>query len=173
MDKLLLVRPNKELESQAIEFKNEFFENGETEINGSELWDKMENYDEWLEKISKNISKETVDPNWVVTDTFFAIRELDKKIIGIIDFRNELNDFLRDFGHSGYSVRPSERKKGYATEMLRQLLEIARKIGLNEMQLSCIKNNIPSIKTITKNGGVYNRSFKYNEEIANVYIIKL
>ena len=173
MDNLLLVRPTKDLELLAIEFKNNFFENGEYEINGSELWDKMDNYDEWLEKVSKNISKDTVDQNWVVTDTFFVIREHDKKIIGIIDFRHELNDFLKDFGHCGYSVIPSERKKGYATEMLRQVMEIARKIGLNEIQLSCKKNNISSVKTITKNNGIYCRSFQYNDEIADVFLIKL
>lgn len=173
MDKILLVRPTKELEQQAIEFKEEFFKNGETEINGSELWDKIDNYDTWLERVTKNASKDTVDPKWVVTDTFFAVRDHDKKIIGIIDFRQELNDFLKDFGHSGYSVRPSERKKGYATEMLRQLLEIARQVGLNEIQLACVKDNIPSIKTITNNGGIYNRSFQYHDETADVYMVKL
>jgi len=173
MDKLIFIRPNKELENQAIEFKNEFFENGETEINGSELLDKTDNYDKWLENVTKNSSKETVDPNWVVTDTFFAIRENDKKIIGIIDFRHELNDFLKDFGHCGYSVRPSERKKGYASEMLKKILDIARQIGINEFQLSCKSSNVPSVKTITNNGGIYNRSFKYNEETADIFLIKL
>ena len=173
MDKILFIRPNKDLENQAIEFKNEFFEYGESEINGSELWDKTDDYGKWLENVTKNISKDTVDPNWVVTDTFFAIRENDNKIIGIIDFRHKLNDFLKDFGHCGYSVRPTERKKGYATEMLKQILEIARQIGLNEFQLSCKKENIPSVKTIINNGGIYNRSFKYNEETADIFIIKL
>lgn len=173
MDNLLLVRPNKELEFKAIEFKNEFFQNGETEINGSELWDKTDDYNIWLENVSKNISPETVNPNWVITDTFFVVRQSDNKIIGIIDFRHELNDFLKDFGHCGYSVRPSERKKGYATEMLKQVLKIAKNIGLKEFQLSCKKDNIPSVKTILKNGGIYNRSFEYNGNEASVYIVKL
>jgi len=173
MDKISLLRPSKILESQAKEFRNEFFEHGEKEINGGGLFDKIDSFDEWLEKVSKNISKDTVDKNWIVTDTFFAIREYDKKIIGIIDFRHELNDFLKDFGHCGYSVRPSERKKGYATEMLKQVIEIARQIGLKEFQLSCKKNNIPSVKTITKNDGIYCRSFQYNNETADVFIVKL
>jgi len=130
MDKILLVRPKKEMEFEAIEFKNEFFQNGEKEINGGELLDKTEDYGIWLENVTKNSSAKTVNPNWVVTDTFFAIRDNDKKIIGIIDFRHELNEFLKDYGHCGYSVRPSERKKGYATEMLRQVIDIARNIGL-------------------------------------------
>jgi predicted acetyltransferase len=173
MDNIILVRPTKDLENQVIEYKMEHFSHGETEINGSELLDKTENYDEWLEMVTKNISKDTVNQNWVVTDTFFAIREYDKKIVGIIDFRHELNDFLKDFGHIGYSVRPTERKKGYATEMLRLVLDIAKKTGLERVELSCKKNNIPSVKSIIKNNGVYERSFKYGDEIADVFYIKL
>jgi len=173
MDKISLVRPSKDLEFKVSEYRKEHFEHDENEINGSELWDKMDNYDKWLEKVSRNTSKDTVNPNWVVADTFFAIREHDEKIVGIIDFRHELNVFLENFGHISYSVRPSERGKGYATEMLRLVLEIARQIGLKEIQLSCKKDNIPSVKTITKNGGIYNRSFQYNGETANVYVLPI
>lgn len=173
MDKILLVRPNKDLERQAIEYKQEHFDYGEIVINGSEMWDKTDNYVEWLNAVSKNTHKDTVNPNWVVTDTFFAVREYDEKIVGIIDFRHELNNFLKDFGHSGYSVRPTERRKGYATEMLRQVLEIAKQLGLVQFQLSCEKSNLPSLKTITKNGGVYERSFQFEGETADIFIIRL
>jgi predicted acetyltransferase len=173
MEKILLAIPNKDLENQARDYKQEHFSHGETEINGSELWDKTDSYSEWLEMVTKNTCKETVNPNWVLTDTYFAVRESDKKIIGMIDLRRELNDFLKDFGHIGYSVRPAERRKGYATEMLRLVLETAKQYGLEQVQLSCKKNNVPSVKTILKNGGVYERSFEYNGEIAGVYLIKL
>jgi len=173
MDRIILIRPNKSLEQQAISYKKEHFDYGENTINGSEMWDKTESYDEWLKEITNNTDIKTVNPYWVVTDTFFAIREIDYKIIGIIDFRHELNDFLKDFGHIGYSVRPSERKKGYATEMLKQLLEIARQTGLSEVHLSCEKENIPSIKTILKNGASYERSFLFEDKEANVYVVRL
>ena len=94
MDKILLVKPNSKLKNQAVEYKNEHFSYGENTINGSELLDKTDSYDEWLEAVTKNTNEDTVNPNWVVTDTFFAIRECDRKIVGIIDFRHELNDFL-------------------------------------------------------------------------------
>jgi predicted acetyltransferase len=173
MEKLLLTIPNRDLENQAIDYKQEHFSHGETEIDGSELWDKTDNYSEWLEMVTKNTCKETVNLNWVITDTYFAIRESDKKIIGMIDLRRDLNDFLKDFGHIGYSVRPTERRKGYATEMLRLVLEIAKRHGLERVQLSCKRSNSPSVRTIIKNGGVYERSFEYNGEIADVYLIGL
>lgn len=167
-----LIRPSKEHEKEALAFKKEFFDNGENTINGSELLDQTDSYESWLQAITKNTSKATVNPEWVVTDTYFAIDE-NERIVGIIDFRHELKGFLKDFGNSGYSVRPSERKKGYATQMLSLILERAKETGLKSFQLSAEKSNTPSIKTIIKNGGKYSRSFTVNNEEADVYIIDL
>ncbi len=169
---IALKRPIKEYETEALAFKHEFIENGETTINGSELLDRMDLYDEWLKSVTDNTSHDTVNPSWVVTDTYFAFDENDS-IIGIIDLRHELNDFLKDFGNSGYSVRPSERRKGYATDMLKLILERARQIGMDKLQLSVERSNEASVKTIIKNGGKYERSFTFEGEEADVYIIDL
>ncbi|MDE7446519.1 MAG: GNAT family N-acetyltransferase [Lachnospiraceae bacterium] len=170
--KIKLVRPTEEYKDRALRFKQEFFDHDEMIINGSELLDKTNDYKDWLKSIENNTNIETVDQNWVVTDTFFAVDETDE-IIGIIDLRHTLNDFLKDFGNCGYSVRPSERKKGYATEMLRLLRKVAVDAGLTELQLSVEKDNVPSIKTIIKNGGIYERSFEFEGEQADVYKIVL
>ncbi len=167
-----LIRPSKEHEKEALAFKKEFFDNGENTINGSELLDQTDSYDSWLQAVTNNASKATVNPEWVVTDTYFAIDE-NERIVGVIDFRHELKGFLKDFGNSGYSVRPSERKKGYATQMLSLILERAKETGLKSFQLSAEKSNTPSIKTIIKNGGKYSRSFTVNNEEADVYIMNL
>ncbi len=113
-----LVRPTEALKEQALEFKQEFFDNGEFVINGSELLDKMDDYREWCRIIDANTKEETVNPDWVITDTFFAVAGNDR-IVGIIDLRHTLNDFLKDLGNCGYSVRPSERRKGYAAAIIR------------------------------------------------------
>lgn len=165
-----LKRPIKENEAEALAFKQEFIDNGEQTINGSELLDQMDSYDEWLKSVSDNTSPETVNPSWVVTDTYFAFDE-SNRLVGIIDLRHNLNDFLKDFGNSGYSVRPSERRKGYATEMLRLIIERAAEIGLGKLQLSVERTNEPSVKTILKNGGKYERSFTFEGEDADVYMI--
>lgn len=170
---IILVKPTIEMKEQALAYRQEHFDYGEKTINGSELLDKIENYEEWMEKVERNSKADTVSPDWVLTDTFFAVTKKDRKIIGIIDLRHELNDFLKNFGNSGYSVRPTERKKGYATEMLAQVCEIAKAAGLKKLQLSVEKDNIASIKTIKKNGGVYERSFVFENEKADIYQIQL
>ena len=170
--KIKLNVPTLNDEIKALEFKQEFLDNNESVINGSELLDNMDSYQEWLKSVTNNAHIETVNPEWVLTDTFFAVDE-DEKIIGIIDLRHELKGFLIDFGNTGYSVRPSERRKGYATQMLRLILDVARRAGLSSIQLSVERANEPSIKTIVKNGGIYERSFDCQGEQADVYRINL
>ena len=170
--KLNLVKSTLELKQAALEYRQEHFDNNERVINGSELLDKTESYEAWLQSVTDNSSPATVNSNWVVTDTFFAMDE-SGKIVGIIDLRHTLNEFLKDFGNCGYSVRPSERRKGYATEMLRQVLEVAKKAGLKEVHLSVERSNEASVKTIVKNGGVYERSFEHEGEMADIYRIDL
>ena len=172
-EEIWLVKPTLELEKEALKYRQEHFDFGEQVINGSELFDKISSYSEWLEKVIANESLKTVDPNWVLTDTFFAVRVSDNKIVGIVDLRYRLNDFLKDFGNCGYSVRPSERRKGYATEILRQICLVAKEHGLKQLQLSVEKDNVASIKTIEKNGGEFSRSFIFENEEAYVYLLRL
>ncbi|MBE6485995.1 MAG: GNAT family N-acetyltransferase [Methanosphaera stadtmanae] len=166
-----LVKPSYELKNEIIDFKKEFIKNDENTIPGSELLDKIDTFDEWLNYVCKNNSPDTVSKDWVVTDTLLAINH--NMLVGIISLRHELNDFLKDFGHIGYSVRPSCRCNGFATAMLKEVLEIAKNYGLNELQLSSEKDNIASIRIIEKNQGKYTRSFNYLDKEVYVYKIRL
>lgn len=140
---------------EALAFKQEFFDAGERVINGSALLDQMD-FDEWIANCRRNGNPDTVRDDWAVATTFFARRASDGKLIGIIDVRHSLaTDFLAEYaGHIGYAVRPSERRKGHATEMLALALDYCRELGIPEARLGCYTSNEASIRTIRANGGV-------------------
>ena len=164
MDTIQLVAPCKELEAEALAFRQEHFDYGETVINGSSLFDSLDSYDEWLLHLEKISARETAEPDWVVSSAFFGVRERDNKIIGVIDLRHYLNGFLSDYGgHVGYAVRPSERNKGYASEMLRLSLEYYKELGVERVMIGCYKDNVASIRVIEHNGGVLEKEQPYSD----------
>lgn len=154
--------PTQEHRLRAEEFKQEFFDRGESVINGSALLDQMP-YSEWLANTGQNRDPKTVREDWVVATTFFAVRACDNKIIGMIDVRHNLdNVFLEKYGgHIGYAVRPDERRKGYATQMLNLALAYAKSLGLTRVMLGCYSSNSASIRTIAKCGGVLTETKPY------------
>jgi predicted acetyltransferase len=85
----------------------------------------------------------------------FLVAVVDGVIVGRVSIRHVLNDFLlRLGGHVGYAVIPSRRRLGYATELLRQTLPLARRLGIERVLLTCDEDNIGSRKVIEANGGV-------------------
>ncbi len=175
MEILELRTPALHHKERAESFKQEFFDAGETVINGSALLDQI-SYENWLSHITSNSSAKTVSSDWVVANTFFAIRKTDHKIVGIIDIRHSLNhDFLSAYGgHIGYSVRPSERCKGYATQMLKMALEFGRSIGLKKVMLGCYADNIASVRTIEQCGGIRTEEKPYTDgKLMYIYWITL
>jgi predicted acetyltransferase len=84
----------------------------------------------------------------------FLVAEVDGDIVGRVSIRHELNDFLRRIGgHIGYGVLPDFRRRGYATEILQQSLDITRTMGLTRVMLTCDDDNVASAKTIERCGG--------------------
>ncbi|MDF2700105.1 MAG: acetyltransferase [Haloplasmataceae bacterium] len=129
-------------------------------------------YKEWLEQTSKIEVQATCPKHFVPAHTYFLVQ--NNKIIGAINIRHYLNDYLFNFGgHIGYGIRPTERKKGYATQMLKMALPIARELGINKALITCDKSNIGSRKTIVKNGGVLENEVVDNDEIVQRYWINL
>ena len=185
MNELELQLPTLQHKIAAENFKKEFLEEQEPVIYGSALFDQME-YEQWLMHNTNNRQESTVSAGWVTATTFFAVRKQDLKIVGVIDIRHNLeNEFLAQYGgHIGYSVRPSERKKGYATEILRIGIEYAKSLNIEKLMVACFSDNIPSIKTIIKSGGVLSETKLYTdgqlvdipnseEKLVNIYWIDL
>lgn len=105
--------------------------------------------------MNNDLSEKTVSSDRVPATLFLCIRNLDNKIVGTIQIRHRLNEkLLFDCGHIGDGVRPSERRKGYATEMIKLALEECKKLGIYEVLMTCDSDNIGSEKSIINNGGV-------------------
>ena len=122
----------------------------------------MDSYEEWLDFLEKQQSWETVSKDWTVNTTFFGIREIDNKIVGMVNIRHELtNDRLRNYvGHIGYGVRPTERRKGYVTQILKQALAFCKnELKLEKVMLGCLKENEGSRKTIINAGGILEKEY--------------
>jgi predicted acetyltransferase len=112
---------------------------------------------------------------FVPSTLYFLIGE-DKKIYGALHIRHELNDYLLNYGgHIGYGIRPSQRKKGYATKMLSQSLSlpIIKKLGIKKVLITCDKTNIASAKTIINNGGILENEVMEDGEMTQRYWIDI
>ncbi len=172
------VFPGMDYKEKAIKYINEFYEHN-SEINGSGSLDDYlikSTYEEWLKKVFADIDIANILPPRVPALTYFYVREEDNKIVGMVNIRLALNDFLRkECGHIGYCVRPTERKKHYATNMLKAALKVCRTIGIHEVIVSCDKSNIASAHVIKNCGGELESEF-YSEtfrEIIQKYNIKI
>ena len=153
---LHLRAPMKDDLTAIAEYKAEFTRHNEV-LHGCACIENYSDLADWLNVVQKNAKKETVAEGWVPSSTLLAIRE-DGLLVGMIDIRHQLNDYLSQFGgHIGYSIRRSQRQKGYATRMLQLGLDYARSLNLERVLITCDKNNIASAATIrSQNGALEN-----------------
>ena len=98
--------------------------------------------------------KEPIPQGFVPDSTFFLLDEEINRFLGAVNIRHSLNDhLLKVGGHIGDGSRPSERRKGYATEMIRLALLECKKLGIDRVLICCNSDNIGSKKSILNNGG--------------------
>ena len=120
------------------------------------FWD-AENfvYEEWLKNNQNHEMGINLPEGWV-PDIQLVAFSIDGQAVGFLNIRLCLNDFLlEEGGHIGYSIRPSERGKGYAKEALRQGLQVAKEKNIKKALVTCSTENPASRAVIVANGGVF------------------
>ena len=154
MSELYLEFPSKKRQEDALAYLEEFIASG-SEINGMGWLDRIADYDEWLEFVGDYHKGVNLKENHVASSEYFLIRKEDEKIVGMVNIRHTLNDYLNKngYGHIGYGIRPDERRKGYATAQLALALEKCRQLGIEKVHVGCNEDNAGSKRTIEKNGG--------------------
>ena len=101
------------------------------------------------------LERENPDSGNVPSSTYFALDTERNIFVGAVNIRHYLDDYMLKWaGHIGDGVRPSERRRGYATEMISQALDICRQMGIDRVLMVCDKTNIGSARSIQKNGGI-------------------
>ncbi|MCM3145909.1 GNAT family N-acetyltransferase [Brevibacillus sp. MER 51] len=151
---LYITKPCAELQAEYISFYEEWKESGEPIVPwvvDREPYD----FPAYLEFLESESSEDNLPDGYVPHSTYWLVNE-KRRIVGAVNIRHRLNDRLRkNSGHIGYGIRPSERRKGYATEILAQALHITSELGIEEVLVICDYDNVASEKTIRKNGGVF------------------
>ena len=148
MDKIILVKPDLSYADEIIKYKEESLEESPI-INGSAGLDRFSSIEIWFEELKKRSCEDTVPKGLVPSSTYLGIREKDNYIVGMIDIRHYLNEYLTQVGgHIGYGVRKTERNKGYAKQMLKLALEKCKELKIKKVLITCDEDNIASEKVI-------------------------
>ena len=170
---LKLVELTKEYQPQLVEMLEEWivYNNTHPEANtspGSLFRNDYHDFDYYLDNLAHKVETENRVP-----DTVYFALDLDRNIfVGSCNIRHYLNEtLLKTGGHIGDGVRPSERRKGYATEIIRLALIKCKELGIDRVLITCNKDNIGSAKSIIRNGGVLENEVLEDGEVVQRYWI--
>ena len=171
---LKLIKGSYQYKEPIIDMLKEWKEYNDThDVNGSPWVIFKNGYDDFDFYLSNLETNEPKD-GWVPDSTFFCFDEQRDIMVGAVNIRHCLNDhLLLCGGHIGDGIRPSERRKGYATQMIGLALEECRKIGIKKVLMVCDKDNIGSAKSIIRNGGILENEVIENGKIKQRYWIDL
>lgn len=149
---LELVKPVVTFRAAMLSMIDEYKAAGEDLYQGvvDLAWRDFSAYVRQLEEMDQGIG---LLPGWVPQTTYWMVRD-NTFIIGTTRLRHHLTAALRrEGGHIGYTIRPSERGKGYGTRQLALTLQKAREFGLKRVLVTCDLDNVASARVIEKNGG--------------------
>ena len=165
-----LVFPTMAYKDKAVDYIREFHEYG-SEINGTGSLDRFlreSTYEDWLQKVIQSMDIANIPATKVPALTYFFVREEDDRIVGMVNIRLAMNDLIRtEAGHIGYSIRPTERRRHYGTQLLNAAMKVCDVIGIKEVLVSCDRENIASAGVIRNCGGVLKHEF-YSETYKTV-----
>ena len=172
---LKLIKLSKSYENQLGEMIEEWRKDQELHHTNHSPWAIFKNdYHDFDYYLANLEVKEAADGK--VPDSVFFLLDTERdRLLGAINIRHCLNEhLLKKGGHIGDGIRPSERRKGYATEMIRLALIECRKLGIDKVLMTCDKNNIGSAKSIINNGGILENEFMNSDgEIEQRYWITI
>ncbi|MDD4000983.1 MAG: GNAT family N-acetyltransferase [Bacilli bacterium] len=126
-----LIKPCKELEKEIFEYQQEMIDFGDTNLSGCGSLEKYNNFEEWEEHLNSYADRKNLDPksSYVEGSQYLLFDNEKKRVIGMVNLRHYLNVYLSQFGgHIGYSIRPSERRKGYGKLQLQLAIKKLREI---------------------------------------------
>ena len=127
-----------------------------------------------FEKYLDSLEVKDTSTGLVPDSTFFCLDEDRDIMVGAVNIRHYLNDaLLKDGGHIGDGVVPSERRKGIASEMIALALKECTKLGIDRVLMVCSKDNIGSARSIIKNGGILENEISAGGTIVQRYWIEL
>jgi predicted acetyltransferase len=107
----------------------------------------------YLERVERERLGLDLPEGWVPST--FLVAEVEGQVVGRVSIRHDLNAHLAQVGgHIGYGVRPAFRRRGYATDIMRQSLGVAASVGLDRVLVTCDTDNVGSARVIESCGGV-------------------
>ena len=163
-----LIEPTTEYCQQIQAYRQEFLDCNDS-MDGTGGLRQIADPKKWIEHCHMSKDPDHVAEGRVPATQYIFVREEDDKIVGMLQIRHYLNDYLEKYGgHIGYSVAPSERRKGYASQMLKSALPECKELGIEKVLITCFDNNIGSRKTILANGGVYESTVYDPDEKASL-----
>ncbi len=121
------------------------------------------NFNDWIDDLEKNKYEENLPESYSPHTLYLAIND-NNKIVGAIRIRwKKVPVLMTSGGLIGYSVRPSQRGKGYASEMLKLALDKFKNTNIENILITCKDFNIASKKVIEKNGGIYENTYSNDD----------
>ena len=176
MEEIRLIKPTMEYARDIMDFRRELQAANDADcFAGCGSLEGCETAEEWLCILDEMEKRKSRPGESVPSSSYIAVRCSDNRVVGIIDLRHHIDHPILGVwgGHMGYSVRPSERGKGYAKEMLRLNLQNCRDRKLDKVLITCSRENTASERMILASGGVFEKEVLVDGEYIKRYWIAL